>query len=62
VRALKETGVGKAEHDAHNEAVLKRHLVLQAAWRGSGAGAPTDAETFAAAWPKAAKLPVIFGN
>jgi TRAP transporter TAXI family solute receptor len=69
VRALKEAGVWKAEHDAHNEALLKRQQVLQAAWRGFVGSAPTEAEAFAAAWLKAradalkaANLPVIFEN
>jgi hypothetical protein len=69
VRALKEAGVWKPEHDAHNEALLKRQQVLQTAWRGFVGNAPSDAEAFAAAWLKAradalkaANLPVIFEN
>lgn len=53
IRALKEAGVWKPEHDRHNEALIRRQQVLQAAWKGFVGGAPSDAEAFASAWLKA---------
>lgn len=69
VRALREAGIWKGEHDRHNEALLRRQQVLQAAWRGFIGTAPTEAEAFVAAWLRAraealraANLPVVFEN
>jgi TRAP transporter TAXI family solute receptor len=63
VKAMKEAGVWKAEHDKYNQALLKRQEVLAAAWQAYQKGGSDDR----AAWMKAraaalskAGLDVIF--
>jgi TRAP transporter TAXI family solute receptor len=53
VRYFKERGVFSAEHDKHNQALLKRQEVLAAAWKGYKANAPADDKEFAKGWMKA---------
>jgi TRAP transporter TAXI family solute receptor len=70
IRALREAGVWKPEHDAHNEGLIRRQQVLAEAWRGyNTASAPQDAAAFTEGWMKArasalnaANLPVVFNN
>ncbi len=40
IEAMKKAGVWKAEHQAHNDALVKRQDVLAAAWRDFQAGKP----------------------
>ena len=63
VKAFKEAGVWKAEHDKYNRELLRRQEVLDAAWKGHLKGKADDT----AAWMKArasalskAGLDVIF--
>lgn len=54
VRALKEAGVWKPEHEAHNQGLLKRQQTLASAWRAhlkSSAGA--DDAAFRKGWTSA---------
>jgi len=68
VRAFKEAGVWKPEHEAHNQAALKRQAVLAGAWAAFGkANPPADADAFRKAWVAAraaalgkAGLPTVF--
>jgi TRAP transporter TAXI family solute receptor len=68
VRALREASAWKAEHDAHNQALLKRQDVLVAAWTEFlKSNPPDDREAFRKAWMAARKdalgkadLPTIF--
>ncbi|MBX6743184.1 MAG: TAXI family TRAP transporter solute-binding subunit [Acetobacteraceae bacterium] len=67
IRALREAGAWKPEHDAHNEALIRRQGVMIEAWRRYTANAPENAEAFKAGWMKAraealraANLPVVF--
>jgi TRAP transporter TAXI family solute receptor len=68
VKALREAGVWKAEHDAHNQALLKRQDVLVAAWTAFLKTNPADdREAFRKAWMAARKealgkadLPTVF--
>jgi TRAP transporter TAXI family solute receptor len=53
VRYFKEIGKWTAEHQKHNEALIKRQDVLEAAWKGYAAKAPSDDKEFAAGWMKA---------
>jgi TRAP transporter TAXI family solute receptor len=53
VRYFKERGVFTAEHDKHNQALLKRQEVLAAAWTGYKAKAPADDKEFVKGWMKA---------
>lgn len=69
IRALREAGAWKPEHDAHNEALIRRQAVLIEAWGRYLPGAPAEAEAFSANWMKAraealraAKMPVVFEN
>jgi TRAP transporter TAXI family solute receptor len=70
IRALREAGAWKPEHDAHNEGLIRRQQVLAEAWRGyNTASAPQDAAAFTEGWMKArasalsaAELPVVFNN
>jgi TRAP transporter TAXI family solute receptor len=70
VKALREAGVWKPEHDAHNESLIRRQQVLAEAWKGfNTASAPQDAAAFTEGWMKArasalsaANLPVVFNN
>jgi len=51
VRALTEAGAWKAEHEAHNQRLLKRQDTLAAAWNAYLAtNPPTDAEAFRKGW------------
>ncbi|WP_135468175.1 TAXI family TRAP transporter solute-binding subunit [Crenalkalicoccus roseus] len=67
VRALREAGAWKDEHDAHNQALIRRQEVLADAWRRYAQGAPQEAAAFAEGWMRAraealraANLPVVF--
>jgi TRAP transporter TAXI family solute receptor len=53
VRYYKERGVWTAEHQKHNEALLKRQATLAAAWKAYKANAPADDKEFARGWMKA---------
>ena len=56
VRALKEAGAWKAEHEAHNQKLLKRQETLAAAWAAFVKGnPPDDKDAFAKAWIAARK-------
>jgi TRAP transporter TAXI family solute receptor len=56
VRALKEAGAWKAEHEAHNQNLLKRQDTLAAAWAAFLKGnPPDDKDAFAKAWLTARK-------
>jgi TRAP transporter TAXI family solute receptor len=66
VKYYKEKGVWTAEHDKHNEALLKRQDVLAAAWKSMQAKNVPD-DQFTAEWMKtraaalkAAGMPVVF--
>jgi len=51
VRAFKEAGVWKADHEAHQAAMVKRQGVLEAAWNGMvKANPPEDKDAFYKAW------------
>lgn len=51
VRALKEAGVWKAEHEAHNQKLLKRQETLAAAWADFlKSNPPDDKAAFTKAW------------
>jgi len=68
VKAFKEAGVWKPEHEAHNQAALKRQAVLAAAWSAFGkSNPPGDADAYRKAWLAAramalgkAGLPTVF--
>ena len=53
IRYFKERGVWKPEHQAHNDALVKRQEVLAAAWTAYKATAPSDPKEFMAGWMKA---------
>src|SRR5688572_24856358 len=53
VRALKEAGVWKAEHEAHNQQMLKRQQTLADAWKAHLKSGPDDAEAFKKGWTSA---------
>jgi TRAP transporter TAXI family solute receptor len=56
VRALKEAGAWKAEHDAHNQKLLKRQETLTTAWDAFVKGSPPeDKDAFAKGWMAARK-------
>ena len=56
VKALKEAGAWKPEHEAHNQNLLKRQETLTAAWDGFLKGSPPDDKSsFANAWMAARK-------
>jgi len=56
VKALKEAGVWKAEHDAHNQALLKRQDTLAAAWAAYlKTNPPDDKDAFTKGWMAARK-------
>jgi TRAP transporter TAXI family solute receptor len=51
VRAMREAGVWKPEHEAHNQRALKRQETLGAAWTAFQArNPPGDADAFRKAW------------
>jgi TRAP transporter TAXI family solute receptor len=58
VRYFKEIGKWQDEQQKHNDALLKRQMVLKDAWREMLAKAPADEKAFEAEWTKlrAAKL------
>jgi TRAP transporter TAXI family solute receptor len=68
VRAFKEAGVWKPEHEAHNQGMLKRQAVLGAAWAAFlKTNPPEDKAAFQKAWLSArasalskAGIPAIF--
>lgn len=54
VRALKDAGVWKSEHEAHNQALLKRQETLGGAWAAYlKSNPPDDAEAFRKGWMSA---------
>lgn len=54
VRAMKEAGVWKAEHEAHNQRLVKRQDTLAAAWRTYlKSSPPDDADAFRKGWMSA---------
>jgi TRAP transporter TAXI family solute receptor len=56
VRALKEAGVWKAEHEAHNQALLKRQATLGTAWDAFlKSNPPDDKDAFTKGWMAARK-------
>jgi TRAP transporter TAXI family solute receptor len=56
VRALKEAGAWKAEHDAHNQKLLKRQETLATAWNAFVKGnPPEDKDAFTKGWMAARK-------
>jgi hypothetical protein len=56
VRALKEAGVWKAEHDAHNQKMIKRQDTLASAWAAFlKTNPPEDKAAFSKAWMEARK-------
>jgi uncharacterized protein len=50
VRYFKEKGVWTAEHQAHNDAMVRRQEVLAAAWTAYKAGAPSAEDAFSRGW------------
>ena len=51
VKALKEAGVWKPQHDAYNQKLVKRQEVLAQAWSGlTRANPPDDRDAFQKAW------------
>jgi TRAP transporter TAXI family solute receptor len=56
VKALKEAGVWKAEHETYNQNLVKRQETLAAAWATyAKANPPDDKEAFAKGWMAARK-------
>jgi hypothetical protein len=56
VRALKEAGAWKAEHEAHNQKLLKRQETLASAWEAFlKASPPEDKDAFSKGWMAARK-------
>jgi TRAP transporter TAXI family solute receptor len=53
IRYYKERGVWTAEHQKHNDELVKRQEVLGAAWKAYVSSAPSDEKEFAAGWMKA---------
>jgi uncharacterized protein len=52
IRYFKEIGVWKAEHQAHNDRLLKRQDALSKAWDGFAKSGPGDEKAYYAAWLK----------
>ena len=50
VKAFREAGVWKPEHEAHNQAALKRQEVLAGAWNSLLKTNPAEGETFRKGW------------
>ncbi|MBZ0138440.1 MAG: TAXI family TRAP transporter solute-binding subunit [Pseudorhodoplanes sp.] len=50
VRYFKERGLWTAEHQKHNDALIKRQETLAAAWKAYAAKAPADDKEFARGW------------
>jgi TRAP transporter TAXI family solute receptor len=56
VRALKEAGAWKPEHEAHNQKLLKRQETLATAWEGFlKSNPPDDKDAFSKGWMAARK-------
>jgi TRAP transporter TAXI family solute receptor len=56
VKALKESGVWNAEHDAHNQMLVKRQETLASAWdKFVKSNPPDDKEAFSKGWMAARK-------
>jgi hypothetical protein len=56
VKALKEAGAWKAEHEAHNQKLLKRQETLANAWSAFLKGnPPDDKDAFVKGWTAARK-------
>jgi TRAP-type uncharacterized transport system substrate-binding protein len=56
VRAIKEAGAWKPEHEAHNQKLLKRQETLATAWTAFLKGSPPDDKAeFAKTWTAARK-------
>jgi TRAP-type uncharacterized transport system substrate-binding protein len=56
VKAIKEAGAWKAEHEAHNQVLLKRQAALAAAWTTFLKGNPPEEKAaFTKAWMAARK-------
>jgi hypothetical protein len=56
VKALKEAGAWNAEHEAHNQKLLKRQAALAAGWIAFLKGnPPDDKDAFSKAWMAARK-------
>jgi hypothetical protein len=53
VRYYKERGLWTAEHQKHNDAMIKRQDVLAAAWNAYKPNASSDDGEFAKGWMKA---------
>lgn len=53
IRYFKEIGAWKPEHQAHNEALLKRQEILMTAWQQLAGQKISDDDAFAKAWMKA---------
>lgn len=53
IKFFKEKGVWTAEHQKHNDAMIKRQDTLAAAWKAYTAKAPSDDKEFAKGWMKA---------
>ena len=53
IRYYKERGVWTAEHQKHNDALLKRQETLAAAWKSYVGSAPSDEKEFEKGWAKA---------
>jgi hypothetical protein len=53
VKAFREAGVWKPEHEAHNQKLVKRQDTLAAAWAGfNKANPPEDKDAFRKAWSR----------
>ena len=56
MKALKEAGAWKAEHEAHNQKLVKRQDTLAAAWAAFlKNNPPDDKDAFTKAWTAARK-------
>jgi uncharacterized protein len=53
IRYFKEIGAWKAEHQAHNDKLIKRQDALMKAWDGFAKSGPADEKAFYVAWIKA---------
>jgi hypothetical protein len=53
IRYYKERGLWTAEHQKHNDAMIKRQDTLAAAWKTYMPTAPADEKDFAKGWMKA---------
>ena len=67
VKAFRDAGVWKPEHEAHNQAALKRQAILAGAWNAYLKTNPADGDAFRKGWMaaragalKKAALDVIF--